>query len=1084
MSVQVSASTVTFGVLGSLEAVDVHGPVDLKGPLHRAVLARLLIARGRVVPLNRLIDDMWDEPPESAVSTIRTVVSGLRRALEPDRPPRAPARLLVTAAPGYALRAASGSVDAWRFEAAVGDSASRLAAGRFEAALSGLDEALALWRGPALAEFDDRAWARHEISRLDELRLLAVERRAQAALALGRAAETVPDLEGQVAEHPWRETAWQLLALALYRSGRQGDALGVLREARKVLATELGVDPGRDLQRLEADILSQAPHLSAAPIPTEAPATGIEQPIVGRAAELAQLAAAAAGARDRLGLALISGEAGAGKTALAETLTGELAAAGWITAWGRSPEHDGAPAGWPWTEITTALAAAGHPPPPAVPPAASEDPATARFRMHREAASYLAAVAEGAPVLLVFDDLHRAGEETLSLLAFLAAAPIDRPVLIVVTYRSTEISAALTDALGRFAPAEPARIYLGGLNESEVDRLVRALVGGEPDAATIRAIHRRSGGNPFFVRELTRLFDAEGSEALSGVPAGVRDVIRRRLAALSQQARTILRQAAVIGRDVDLDLLIPLAGDEEPVLDAVESALLMGFVDEPGPNRLRFTHELIRDTLYEEAPRLRRARWHATIAETIEQLRPGAVESLAHHYFYADDSRAASRAAHYAKAAAEAAERRFAPHEAARLWRQAVAAHDRAGIGDARARLELITGLVRTLAVAGGLEDSRRYRAEAIATADELCDPELTARVIGAFDVPAIWTRNDDEDVARQVIETTERTLAALPRDRAEERSRLLSTLALELRGTRAERGHQAAVEAEEIARELDDPALLAFALNGRFMQSFQRAGLAPQRARIGAELVDLAERHGLVTFEVLGHLILIQAHCALAEFAAADAHAAAADRLAQRYEIPLVGVFTDWYAALRLAVSGESETAEAAYRAAAIRLRGTGMWGVEQGVLPLALLGLRSPDLSEVDWNADWGPYEEWVRPLGLLAAGHREQAREAARALPDSPRDLLYEALLCLEAVLAIGLADRPMMERVYELLQPAAGELAGAGSGLLVLGPVAQYLGDLAVALDRREEAGNHYRQAAVVARQAGAPHWIAAALARLA
>ncbi|MEU6268166.1 BTAD domain-containing putative transcriptional regulator [Saccharopolyspora shandongensis] len=1079
MSVQVSASRVAFGVLGSLEAVGASGPVDLKGPLHRAVLARLLIARGRVVPLNRLIDDLWDDPPESAVGTVRTVVSVLRRALEPDRPPRSPAQLLVTAAPGYALRAASGSVDAQRFEAAVGDSASMLAAGRADAALSTLDQALALWRGPALAEFDDRAWARHEISRLDELRLLAVERRAQAALALGRAAEAVPDLEGQVAEQPWRETAWQLLALALYRSGRQGDALGVLREARKVLATELGVDPGRDLQRLEADILTQAPHLSAAPTAATRADQPVEPPIVGRAAELAQLAAA--GARDRLGLALISGEAGAGKTALAEALTDELAAAGWITAWGRSPEQDGAPAGWTWTEVTTALAAAGHPPPPPVP--AGEDPAAARFRMHREAASYLSAVAERAPVLLVFDDLHRAGEETLSLLAFLASTPIDRRVLVVATYRSTEISAELTDALGRFAPAEPARVYLGGLSESEVDEFARSVIGRELDAATIRAIHRRSGGNPFFVRELTRLFDAEGSKALSGIPTGVRDVIRRRLAGLPQPARTVLRQAAVVGRDVDLDLLVPLAGDEELVLDVVESALLMGFVTEPGPNGLRFTHELIRDTLYEEAPRLRRARWHAAIAETIEQSRPGEVESLAHHYFHADDRRTAGRAARYAKAAAEAAERRFAPHEAARLWRQAVAAHDRSESGDALARLDLITGLVRALAVAGELDEARQHRAEAIATADQLGDPELTARVIGAFDVPAIWTRNDDEDVARQVIEATERTLAALPDDRAEARSRLLSTLALELRGTRTQRGHQAAVEAEAIARELADPAMLAFALNGRFMQCFQRAGLAPQRARIGAELVDLAERHGLVTFEVLGRLILIQAHCALAEFAAADAHAAAAARLGQRHEIPLVGVFTEWYAALRLAVSGDSG-APAAYRAAAIRLRGTGMTGVEQGVLPLALLGLRLPDLSEMDWNADWGPYEDWVRPLRLLAAGHREQAVEAARAMPDSHRDLLYEAHLCLEAVLAIGLADREMMARVYELLQPAEGELAGAGSGLLVLGPVAQYLGDLAAALDRREAAGNHYRQAEAVARQAGAPHWIAAARARLA
>ena len=190
------------------------------------------------------------------MGAVRTFVAELRRALEPDRPPRTPARLLVTEPPGYALRAAPDAVDAWRFEAAVAAAASRAAPRRRWTAAR---TALALWRGPAYAEFAGEDWARGERSRLDELRLLAVERRAEALLALGRAAEAVPDLQAHAGRASLREDAWRLLALALYRSGRQGDALAVLRRARGRAGDQLGVDPGPRLRRLEADILAQDP---------------------------------------------------------------------------------------------------------------------------------------------------------------------------------------------------------------------------------------------------------------------------------------------------------------------------------------------------------------------------------------------------------------------------------------------------------------------------------------------------------------------------------------------------------------------------------------------------------------------------------------------------------------------------------------------------------------------------------------------------------------------------------------------------------------------------------------------------------
>ena len=1050
-----------FGVLGPVEAVAGAGPVALKGHRQRAVLARLLIARGRVVPVDRLVDDLWDDPPAGAVAALRTFVSDLRRALEPSRPARSPATVLVTSGNGYLVRAEA--VDADRFESAVTGSAGQLAAGRAAEALAALDAALALWRGPAYAEVADRSWARGEIDRLDELRLLAVERRAEALLAVGRAAEAVSDLRAYAQTWPLREGAWQLLATALYRSERQGDALAVLRQARATLVAELGVDPGPGLRRLEADILAQAPHLApqpqlpppgksqAEPMSRATPLSHVEpgsrvgpgpgagggerwegvsrfavgsgdeagRSIVGRGEELDVLERAA-DSLSRPVIALVSGDAGAGKTALAEALSHRLAARGWTTIWAAAPEHEGAPVDWPWARDLAS---------PAGP-----DPAVARFRLRQAAVARLVAIAAAAPVLLVADDLHWADDDTLDLLAALPAGP--GRILVAGTYRTTDVTPQLTAALARFARTEPLRIYLGGLTEPATGELTRLVTGRPVDARTAALIHRRSGGNPFFVRELARLLAAEGHAALEQIPAGVRDVIRHRLSRLPEATQTVLRRAAVLGRDVDADVLAHWAG--EALLDGLDDGLRTGFLTETD-GRLRFAHILVRDTLYDDLSSARRTRWHAAAAEAIERLRPDDVAALAHHYARAGSRASAAKAAVYARAAAEQAERQVNPREAARLWQLTIQAHDRAAGGgdrtgtagsrglreDVRGRLTAVMGLGRALAVTDHLEQSRRYRAEAIATAEQLDDPELTADVIAAFDVPAVWARNDDEQLSQRIVRAAER---ALPAADPAQRSRLLSTIALELRGSTADRGRQAALEAEAIARATGDAALLAFALDARFMQTFHRPGLAPERARIGAELATLAAEHELVTFEVLGRLILLQSHCAVGDFAAADTEATAVEALATRYDLPLVGIFTQWYAALRLAVDGHD--AEAAYRTAAADLSTRGMPGMSTGLLDYALLSIGKPPAES----------DPWIR---LALAGSRELAAALLRALPEPPRDQLLEVRLCLALRAAETLGDRATVERLRGQLAPAAGELAGGATGLLSFGPVADFL-----------------------------------------
>jgi len=244
---------VTIGVLGPVAAWGDDGDeLGLRGPRHRELLGRLVAARGRVVGVHGLVDDLWEEPPEGAVAAVRTFVAALRRALEPDRARRAPASLLVTAGPGYALRLPDDAVDAWRAERLLADGRSLSAA----TAVDRLDAALGLWRGDAYAGVD-APWAVAERQRLEDLRLAAVELRAEALLALDRAPDAVAELERHVATQPWRAEGWRLLALALHGAGRQADALATLRRARRMLADELGLDPGPRLAEVEARVLRQ-----------------------------------------------------------------------------------------------------------------------------------------------------------------------------------------------------------------------------------------------------------------------------------------------------------------------------------------------------------------------------------------------------------------------------------------------------------------------------------------------------------------------------------------------------------------------------------------------------------------------------------------------------------------------------------------------------------------------------------------------------------------------------------------------------------------------------------------------------------
>lgn len=256
-----------YRLLGSIEVIEAGTSLPLGGAKQRALLGLLLLNANKVVSVDRIVDELWGEnPPETSANAVQVYVANLRKILQPDRAQGGAHEVLLTRPPGYMLRVEPDEVDSLRFER-LAEEARRTMATAPEPATAKLREALALWHGPALADIVFEGPARGEITRLEESRLSAVEDRIQGDLELGRHAALIGELESLIAEHPVRERLHAQLMLALYRCGRQAEALKAYRDARRMLVEELGIDPCAELQSLEKAILQQDPSL-AAPVQT------------------------------------------------------------------------------------------------------------------------------------------------------------------------------------------------------------------------------------------------------------------------------------------------------------------------------------------------------------------------------------------------------------------------------------------------------------------------------------------------------------------------------------------------------------------------------------------------------------------------------------------------------------------------------------------------------------------------------------------------------------------------------------------------------------------------------------------------
>jgi DNA-binding SARP family transcriptional activator len=754
---------IEFGVLGSLEVRRDGVVVDRLTAKQRALLAVLLVHANEVVSVDRLVDGLWPaHPPATANGVVQTYVSRLRKGLEPAR--------LVTVEPGYRLVVDADELDAARFEALLGAGRAALLDGDVEAAARRLWDGLGLWRGPALADVGDAAELRAEALRLDELRMLAVEARVDADLALGRHGELVAELERLVAEHPLRERLWAQLMLSLYRSGRQAAALAAGQQLRQALREELGLEPTPEIPRLEHDILTHAVHLRWAPSAAAAvpmrvpparsnlPASGDADVFVGREEELAALEAwwGDPGSAERL--AIVLGESGIGKTRLAIAFGQRVERAGDLVLYGRALEAGGSPYEPVLSALRQFVVQAGE-------DAIDRIGTTAAAALTRllpelgerrpdlaaRAAtwgdvdrSWLLSTVAGcldhhptSPTLLVLDDVQWADRPALLLLSLLLAA--DRPVRVLATCRhpggftGSQFANLLAELRRDNRPVR--RVSLGGLTDDEIAALVDAIGDAElrrcgPGVAA--AIRQRTNGHPLFVREcvLQRRTSADVDAARFGIPEGVREVVRQRLDRLPAAARSTLRCAAVLGLEFDVDVVAAMMQTPPlDVLSAVEEAMEAGLASEEQGHvdRFSFHHAIVREVVLDELTTSRRVRLEWSAGEAIETLRSSQLDiaagDIARHLTQGLSAGDACRAAAWARRAGDHALETWAYEDAVRYYESALIALELATSSDEPTRIDVLISLGRAADRAGDRARCRSACEEAAAAARRARDP-------------------------------------------------------------------------------------------------------------------------------------------------------------------------------------------------------------------------------------------------------------------------------------------------------------------------------------------------------------------------
>lgn len=1100
---------------------DPDSPVDLGTPRQRAIVAALALSEGRVLPVDGLVERVWwgEDAPPTVMGTLQSYVGGLRRILEPDRRPRQQATVLVTEHEGYALRLARQDRDDVRLADAAARARSLLdvvpdhlrpRAGRSGAAacreaLGVLEEALGSWRGEPYADLGGHPDAVAERTRLRDLRTAMRELRVVAMLALGRHDEVAADLEAMTRAHPLHERWWTLWAVALARAGRQADALAALQKLRSVLDDELGVEPSAPVRDLQTAILRQDPTvtwggerevddgseraLDREPV-AEHRRFRVSPPmppweLVGRDDELAALDArldrVLAGSAD---VVWVSGEAGIGKSRLVHELALMAFARGFAVLNGAC-SHVGAPELWPWRQVFTSLEQQTGPLRRDVDPLFAVG-AAGDFATWDALVTALRREARDRPLLVVLEDVHEADASTLRLLQHVVATAADERLLVVATRRAGVGDDALLEPLtAAVARRGGTRIEVSGLVPDHAQELLRTATGAAPDAEVAEAWCGRAGGNPFFLVEL----------ALAGgeVSGSLVDVVRSRLAELPENTRRVLDAGAVVDVAFDEDLVaFMIDRSVREVAADVAPALAAGLLVEAEPvHRVyRFGHAVVHDVVRDGLPTAERNRLHARVAIVMDEhsglRRVDQRTELAQHWELAGATYAAMAWRSLVRAA-EAASADGQYREAVRLLHQAVAQQRREHGLDDRERHELLLLLIDAHRWAGDWDGVAATVDRAVEIAERMGDPELVARSAMSTLEGDVWQVRTFGVVHAPVIAALERSLAHLDAGgNVSLRARARMALATELYyGGDMDRVDGLVEEAVALAEESGDPRLRALVLAAGFSARW-RSDTLDWRREAAAGTLAAAHETGDQRAQAIGVALVGCAALESGDLAVARPLLADALVLARRLGLVTVeGVLLAAEVPLRAMTDDDEGTDRALARLEELVLE-SAVPNLDRAVAgSVALAALWRGDLERLQqvgeqmmaFSAQGGLQMGHVVPWFLLRTG---QVDLAHALFPTVEVELMEHTFVTvanasLACELGLGLDDRDLARRGYDLALGFAGRMASAGSAS-ALGPVDGFLALGALALGDRAAARRHAAEATTLATDWGLPRYV--------
>jgi Cdc6-like AAA superfamily ATPase len=835
---------------------------------------------------------------------------------------------------------------------------------------------------------------------------------------------------------------------------------------------------------------------------------------VGRERELDVLTAGLDDALEGRGrLFLVSGEPGIGKSRLADELTERARARAARVLLGRCWEAGGAPAYWPWvqslrsyirdldaealrsqlgrgaSDLAKLVPEAGEVlSPPSSP--GDADPETARFRLFEAVAEFLRNGGEARPLVLVLDDLHAADTPSLLLLQFVAADLADARLLVVGAYRDVDptLHEPLSSALAELARQPVTRMLpLSGLDRLEVATFIGGSAGVEPDEALVAAMYEETEGNPLFLGELVRLLVSEGTltdVALAPfprleIPHGIRAVIDHRLGRLPEECRSVLTIAAVMGREFSIEALGVVSGSSPSgILELLEDAITERVVSLAAPGRLRFSHSLIRDVLYDELPSARRIRLHRDIGEALERVyqEPEShLTELAHHFVAAAPAGDVEKAIDYARRAGERAVRLLAYEEAGRLFQLALEALDVRPIRDAWTECELLLGLGDAQARAGEFGEAKITSLLVAEIAKAGGMPELLARAALGYGGRFVWDPGRGD---RHLLPLLEDALVALRGTDSELRVRVTARLASgPLQDMRAAEKRRAALslDAVEMARRLGDAPTLAYALDARCVAIWGPHETIQERHAVTSELVEVAEGTGDKELMYDAHILRFALAMEIGDMSAAYSELEAQTQLADELRQPAQLWFQAVLRTTLATFEGRLAEAEELLREAVERgKQAAGLIADVYQIVQLWALRREQGRLAEIerplsDASRRFGMYEvlRCIRAHVEAELGHRSSAREELRALAANsfaalPRNDDWIFGVCLLAEVSKWVDDYAHADLVYESLVPFSGRNALAPPGACI-GSVARPLGIVAGCTGRWSEAERYFAEA---------------------